>query len=326
MNRSIWVVPVLLAACFPVEHARNPDYDGPPPADAGLDATMPASDGGEKDGEGPDDGGGPVDCDGDDECPSTLPVCANHKCVGCIGAADCERFDATSACDTASGKCEACVENTDCVEPTKPICDAHACRSCASDLDCEPLGKICDESPGPFQGQCVQCTQAETDETRCGTKSCDPATRACTQTERGSAGICEACVADSECEVDHRCVAMNFQGTPLKPVGEGGGYCLKRTAAGPCDLPYGATPISRDSLSGAVVDSYCGLNEDKATCDAILQYSRPCSSCEGVPGSLCETVGAIGNRCTYACGSGAINECPESATCPSGTDSYCGKP
>ena len=52
----------------------------------------------------------------------------------------------------------------------------------SEDSECSG-GAICDEADGPFKGQCVECTQAASDEALCGGKSCNPAKRACTGTE-----------------------------------------------------------------------------------------------------------------------------------------------
>jgi hypothetical protein len=182
----------------------------------------------------------------------------------------------------------------------------------------------------------VQCTVA--DESACGGKSCNPATKACTNTTRGSVGYCKPCVADSECfggdkaDPDARCVPMEFNGVP-RP----GGFCLKRVAK-TCPTSIYKFPISTASLSGASKEAYCGIAQSLTRCEAVLDLvaSVACpdgldASC-GCPrdkdgkctapgqGGLCETVGVDDKRCTYPCG--AVSDCPGGKTCTS-EQPYC---
>jgi hypothetical protein len=194
------------------------------------------------------------------------------------------------------GECVACTtdnNNADCSHiPSRPQCDA---------------------------GLCVGCTVA-TEATNCGGNSCNPATRTCTATPRLSRGVCQPCVADSECTpVDgatHRCVRMNYQGTDL------GGFCLRAVPG--CAPPY-STGITRESLSGAASTTYCGIDQNMVTCDAVSALLRD-ASCANAGASecmaesaRCETVGVLADRCTYTCS--ASGQCPVGYPCGGG---YCG--
>jgi hypothetical protein len=140
-----------------------------------------------------------------------------------------------------------------------------------------------------------------------------------------SIDVCGRCVADSECKQDHRCIPMNFGGASR------GGYCMQRITGG-CSRPFGAAPIKRASLSGAAAEAYCGISEDKTSCEAVLALllGRVCadgqaSQC-GAEGAVCGNVNhATPPRCSYACETSI--DCPANIPCPvSGTDKFCGKP
>jgi hypothetical protein len=255
-------------------------------------------------------------------CADDKPVCLDDgSCAACSA-------DDTTACPTdkplcdEANACVACLENADCKSETAPVCSAGECVPCSNDAGCSDRGQICDTSTG----QCEGCTLAREAE-RCGENSCDPKTLACTGTQRGSVTICRACVADSECEADHRCIPMYF-GTGDSRV-ELGGRCMRRLAAG-CDEPYSAPRLTRGSLSGAAEDAYCGVAESRTSCEAILGLigGAKCedgsdATCNGA-GALCRAVNGTTHRCTYACESTAT--CPGDFPCAgSGADRYCGQ-
>lgn len=89
----------------------------------------------------------------------------------------------------------ACGNHPAVADGSPSACDAGSCSPCQTNDDCSHLTDttVCDVDAG----QCVQCTVAE--EAVCGGTSCNPATNTCTNTELGSVGSCEPCVADSEC-------------------------------------------------------------------------------------------------------------------------------
>lgn len=299
-----------------------------------------------------------VQCLENAQCGATDPVCNGNKCTGCTSKADCTARADAPACESTSGDCvectttdpakctaankvcktgaNSCVEcntSADCKDPTKPTCEANVCRACANDNDCS--GKM---SGGValdacLSGQCVDCRVDATDTKKdygcAGTLACNPTTRACSDRMKNSASTCSACLSDAECIADHRCVEMTYLGTALQPGGQSGGYCLPLISApGDCPIPYRATPVVRGSRSGAASDSFCGVNENKTTCEAIRAFGKGCSSggvsaC-GATGARCENVNGS-SLCTYSCGSGASDECPENRGCPAGSNSYCGQ-
>jgi hypothetical protein len=276
-------------------------------------------------------------CDSKMQCMHIpgLNTCNAGACVQC-NASDATACTGTAKplCQTNGTVCVACNTNVDCTDPTKPTCAANVCRTCQNDMEC--AGKVSGATTldACYAGQCFDCRVNPADtklDVGCSaTTSCNPATRTCTGKTKGSIGICAPCLADAECAAGHRCITMTYQGVEVRPGGASGGFCLQRTASGTCNSPYGAAPISRASRSGAAVDSYCGVNESVATCDAIRAFGPACtsdSSCD-IPegrdalGARCETVTGA-QRCTYSCGSGATPQCAEGYSCPSGTDSYC---
>jgi hypothetical protein len=313
-------------------------------ATGGLAAcTVITSPGDYEDGDPLDDGGFPGEdmatrCTGDADCPSgvcvdgacvecrdsgecsvDLPACVDGSCARCRDAGDCESFAGTPVCDD-EGACVGCLADSDCTDPSAARCDmaTQECVPCDAPSQCEGTGlTLCAE------GTCVECTTE--DETPCGDFSCDPADNTCTTTQRGTVSRCGACVADSECGLaDDRCVPMEFMGEPRE-----GGYCLKRGATG-CVQPYNSPTPERASLSGAAPEAYCGILEDRTTCEAVLDLiaSTSCATAEdcgaeGVADARCESVNMTPNKCTYDCGVAA--DCPSSTICGA-AGAYCGAP
>ncbi len=250
------------------------------------------------------------------------------ECVGCLKDSDCG--DDAPLCDTDLNVCVACLINSDC-SADMPVCDAGACSKCTTNDDCGDFSDtpVCDD----VSGSCVACTP-ETEETRCGAKSCNPATFECGPNDRESQGNCRSCISDSDCESNHQCVPMQYpSGTPRE-----GGYCLE--LSGSCGEPYTVLLSGRTTLSDVTGESYCGINEDLTTCDAVraLEDNLRCDSLlkgDGqcwpnggtvadaieVPGALCRKFeGIAGERCTYECEGN--QECPSAATvsvCGAGT-------
>jgi hypothetical protein len=299
-----------------------------------------------------------VQCLENAQCSSTDPVCSGNKCVGCTAKSDCSARSTTPACDVASGDCVECTaadatkctavnkvcksgSNTctecntsaDCTDPTKPTCEANVCRACAADNECTGKMNAGVALDACWNGQCVDCRVDAMDTKKdygcAGNAACNPVTRTCSDRMKNSANTCSPCLSDAECTTDHRCVEMSYQGTTLQPTGQAGGYCLALISApGDCPAPYGASPIVRSSRSGATMDSYCGVNETKATCEGIRAFGTRCpdgmvASCNAI-GARCENVNGS-MRCTYSCASGNSAECPETLSCASGSNSYCGQ-
>ena len=289
-----------------------------------------------------------VECTQRSHCEAPTPACdtGEHVCVECLASTDCD--DPTPVCDTDAQQCVECLRSTDCDDPT-PVCDTDAqecveclesedcadaaasrctstntCAACTNNADCAhiPGKNVCDG------GTCVQCTA--TNETACGANSCNPATKACTMTARGSVGMCRPCAADSEClggnqaDPDTRCVSMDFQA-----VTRPGGFCLKR-AARTCSRPY-MVATSRASLSGAPIETYCGIDQANVRCEAILDLiaSRTCTNADNTQcgcardrdgncvelgqGGICRNLLLANDRCTYQCGTD--EQCPNGVSC-----------
>jgi hypothetical protein len=262
-------------------------------------------------------------------CADETPICFdNSKCVECTATDDTQCTDPTPVCEAGGFKCVECNTSAECTDPNLAHCveDTNECDACEGDTDCNGI----DDLPRWCQaGACVECTAA-TEAEDCGVKSCDPRTSECTTTDVGSRATCETCVADSECgEGGNRCVLMEYDGRPYPDVQTG--FCLKSILlGGSCTNPY-RTVIRRTSLSGALADDYCGINEDLATCEAVraLLADDPCDPENGdldcpQPSGLCEELPGVLDRCTYLCSS--IVECvaPGSTCGPSGPGSYCG--
>lgn len=281
------------------------------------------------------------DCAAGEHC-----MAATGQCVGCLDASHCAGQASASFCDPATHTCTRCRDGMDadcgnvpglnvcqagtcvqcagarrdaCGEAAAACSASFACEGCKADADCQRFGKVCEEATGA----CVACT-VDSEAAQCGGKSCNPATHACTQTDRASVDVCSTCVADSECKADHRCIPMNFRGESR------GGYCMKRLSSG-CRPPFGATLLKRASLSGAAAEDYCGIAEDSTSCEAVvaLLMDRSCADgqalrCEA-EGAVCGNVSGFTERCSYTCATSS--DCPANSPCPlSGTDKYCGRP
>ena len=288
-----------------------------------------------------------VGCRTNTDCPVSTPVCSptTHTCGPCTARTDCNGRATAPACNTTTGACTLCdVPNEsadcgglrcfnqvsctqcramtvaiDCQSPTAARCDSTGtCAACTSNADC---GHISGGRNRCDAGTCVQCTVA-TESADCGTKSCNPATRTCTTTDRFTRQQCQSCVADNDClqgGATVRCIRMNYQGA------DRGGYCLR--AAPGCVRPFGVI-IPAISLSGAASANYCGVDQSVTTCDAVLTLrdglqcpSGSATECMAA-GALCETVSGLANQCTYPCGGAAACLPSEpGASCNAG---YCG--
>src|SRR5512133_2336424 len=274
-------------------------------------------------------------CTANTHCSGTTPVCDTdtNVCVECLSSANCTGASKPQ-CNEDKKICVECLSNADCKTATASLCNTttNTCSPCSADADCTQITgtNVCLTDVTGQPNQCVQCTAAN--ETACGANSCNPKTSACTATPRGSVDICRACLADSECiggniaSSTARCVPMTFKGA----AHGAGGYCLQRTGAG-CSQPYSVS-VSAISLSGAVSESYCGVNQAATTCEAVLDLvaAKTCavdSECGGDRGGLCKPISIVApaNRCTIPCISAA--ECLQApapgSVCSPPTTPYC---
>jgi hypothetical protein len=252
------------------------------------------------------------------DCPLTQPHCSpDATCVECLQDAHC----APNVC--ADGACVACKQNSDCTDPASSRCVQNACMPCAASADCAHIAglTVCDQS------QCVQCTGA--DYAPCGVAPggdpyiCDALGRTCsTMNTRHSAGTCNPCVSDAQCEPGQLCVMQYFDevgDAPDQGEVEVAYVCLWRQDAtepgapmGDCanTRPYVAPRAGSRSIEGTQA-AVCGLRA--TTCAGYKDYSiKPCSgladdaSC-GDPrftsDAHCEMVAASTYECTTPCGS-----------------------
>jgi hypothetical protein len=240
--------------------------------------------------------------------------------------------DPTPQCDVASMKCVACLADSDCKTPEAARCVMGVCTKCNASTQCKdhPGTTICDTTAG----KCVECNLGE--ETTCSTgKTCDLVAKKCVAVGPGTVKNCEACTNDVQCEQGAACVALNFK---MQPHGH---FCLKAASPTCPSRPF-QVPLMKPSISGKATATYCGINEDEATCQAVnaMVAGWVCPSNKdgmcgpmnmpevAVPGALCKTVGVAPSTCTYSCAS--TPECPNGpiqGTCGTGTKSppgWCG--
>jgi len=286
----------------------------------------------------PGDGG--VDAGSCGICPVVRPVCTDAlECVQCTADDDDYCTERSLICDLDSSTCIECTGDRDCTDPAAARCDTGICVPCTENEQCDQVDGLdgkdnaCNE-----EGLCVDCTP-ETEVSTCDqNRACDPATNECTEIRVGALDVCEECVADSQCGDDenpsdaHRCVPMFYLNPEARFPDSDTGFCLKTTAGG-CERPYSVTLFGRSSLSDPTAeDDYCGINEDRVTCPAVLallsDIQCPSGADDECPiGGICRDVGSLQDRCTYLCELPA--QCPAGApadTCPDsgGGENYCG--
>lgn len=264
---------------------------------------------------------GPSACD--PECSGDTPRCVEGECVecdvesdeGCGGATPfCESTDEGDRCVECNSpgsdegcsdsfcsddfKCVTCLDNDVCQDRTESKCEDAG----TSDAECV----ACEEAPdcthidGMNQCQdetCVQCTPATEDED-CDGNVCDPATYTCTERTIGSAGSCESCVSDSNCQGEFYCIPLKFDGSFH------GNYCMPAAPNNSACPVVFSEPDDRETISGAEVN-VCLIRESLMTCEALSVFDESCDSGSAddctvdgapAPGARCES-----ERCTYGC-------------------------
>ncbi len=260
-----------------------------------------------------------VPCDG--ACTAPNPICdvPSDTCVECLEEGDCAA-GAKKKCDTTAKACVECLAATDCGDAKTAKCDGGACVKCTSNDDCAHVaGKtVCDTAAG----ECVECTG--TDYASCGLSMgtplvCDSLKRTCSNKKEHSAGLCQVCLNDQQCNAGQLCVKETF-GDPAKDVGY---FCFATQAAASgadCTLstnqPFTKLFAKQTSVDGTTAD-VCGLS--KSTCVASNQFgAQSCatsmaaddSKCGFAPGkdSKCVALGPSQFRCTMTCG--FDDDCP----------------
>jgi len=278
-------------------------------------------------------------------CPDEEPVCLDDMmtCVECTAEETGACTSTAPVCDPDTNTC-VCRDDADCKDRAFAQCNTETreCIPCNDNTQCDgvdgllnPTNNVCNSD-----NVCVDCT-LETEAESCPpNRTCNPSTSECTGQAAGSLEVCESCVADSECgdDVDQspsdnfRCVPMFYPNEETPFPDTGGGFCLETFALGGCEQPYAIRINERASLSDPTLRSYCGINEDLATCPAVraLKTNQTCPGGEDTEcpeSGLCRAVGGLSDRCTYRCSD--VVECKEpgipGSTCDSpDMDDYCG--
>lgn len=265
-----------------------------------------------------------VECIDGTTCSAGKPACdlPANTCVECTGSTDCK--DSTKPfCDQAAEKCVACLRQADCSSATASACNSGQCQACAKDADCSNIvGKgVCDA------GTCVQCTGKKF--AACGQDAgtplvCDSLKRTCSTSKQQSAGLCQACITDAQCNAGEMCVLDKF-GSPAVDVGYFCHWKQGDTAnLAPADCTANGQPyvgVQKNALSvDGTVSDICTLAV--STCVARNQFrSKDCAvasvpsdaTCGVSPAkdSKCVQFGATTYRCTMTCLS--IDDCPGTA-------------
>jgi hypothetical protein len=272
-----------------------------------------------------------VQCAAKADCTeSAKPACdlTAHACVQCAAKADCTD-PAKPLCDTTLKQCVTCLAQSDCLNPAASACNAGQCQPCSKDAECSNIaGKgVCSA------GNCVRCTG--TNFSACGQDAgtafvCDSLKHTCSTSKQHSSGLCQACLADAQCNAGEICVLDRF-GSPPKDVGYFCHWKQGDTANGaPADCFTGGQPyvgVQKNAVSvDGITSDICGLAV--STCVARNQFrakdcliaSAPSDAACGVSpakDSKCLQVGTSGNyRCTMTCGSDV--DCPSPFTCNTG--------
>jgi hypothetical protein len=270
-----------------------------------------------------------VECVKKTDCTAApKSVCnGSNACVECVASTDCTANATKTVCNTTTSACVGCLGNTDCKDATASLCNTstNACSPCTVDADCGAIsGKgVCSA------GTCVQCTVDK--ETACGANSCNPSTKTCTATARGTRDYCQTCLADSECIGGNlatptaRCVPMTYGAASEAH----GAYCLQVATVVNCTSPFKVNIVAK-SLSGTD-GTYCGINQAATTCEAVndLIASKACTQadstteCGGGKGGLCKNFSLTTTpdlRCTIPCS--LTSDCAGTLVCTSALP-YC---
>lgn len=174
----------------------------------------------------------PVDgqgtCGIDIDCPASLPICLAFQCAKCTANMECaghsDNGTATGVCDTASGRCVACVQSTDCTaDPAKPVCAGNQCVACTTSGQCSSRG-----DGGVSAGVCDTTT-----------------------------GRCVACVKSSECTADPtKPVCVGNLCAPCQSSASPANECRAKSSAAPvCDSTSGR-------CVGCLTNDHCGGGAD----------------------------------------------------------------
>lgn len=246
--------------------------------------------------------------------PGAEATCSQGSC----GLACAEGFFPCTGPDCPA-QCVECSRHSDCTSPERSRCYQGRCQGCATSQDCadRPATPVCN----PQNGTCIECTPSESG--ACDGDSCDPTTNRCTDTATRSLDTCDRCKADIECQDYQRCIPMNFAGQDRPD-----GYCMNIESLGACQQPF-PIHLERVSLSGHPLTRYCGVREEKITCEAYQDFGNRCEEDDD-----CGTTGLDDANCTwfsggpeprYRCSYPCTNneDCPNGAFCTSPNNGFC---
>jgi hypothetical protein len=192
-----------------------------------------------------------------------------------------------------------------------------------ADFDCAQVtGKnVCLTGDATLPNQCVQCTGKKY--AACGKLEgadlvCDSDSHRCsTDTTAKSAGLCQPCIADAQCEAGQLCAQQMYKGKLV------GNFCFWKQGDTESKAPKDCTVeknrpyvnVAEDVVSvDGEVATLCTLAA-VTTCVALNQYRTKDCALAGVPDdencgfasgedSMCVPFGSLGSYlCTTACGS-----------------------
>jgi hypothetical protein len=179
-------------------------------------------------------------CAGDGECKSApYTKCAapyssasyNHCQKPCASDTDCAGLSGLKTCNQGTGKCVACMKDSDCTSSYYKYCMASngQCVQCRSDADCaaNKTYKFC----AAASGKCVECKTAADCAGNPFAKICDPTSG------------CEECKKDADCGVGslgNRCSGSIC-------VCATDADCAGRTAGNKCDTSMQACSCTVDA-------------------------------------------------------------------------------
>ena len=232
-----------------------------------------------------------VECTKDANCSGATPACdaASNTCVQCTKDGNCSGN--TPFCNTTQNTCIQCRTSSDCTSASASACVAGTCTGCSADADCSHItgNTVCKLPPasidaGTDTGSCVQCTGAKY--SACGQSAtstplvCDSLSNTCSTQAQASAGLCQTCVSDAQCQAGEMCVNEVFNGSSV------GYFCFYKQGAtgapavcGNPSRPYSGLLKNASSIDGQVAD-ICSLRV--STCTALNQFSQTsCTSSTG---------------------------------------------
>jgi hypothetical protein len=238
---------------------------------------------------------------GNSDCGNlSKPTCsANELCTTCGAGTDCQGHAGHLACNTGTGACVACVDNTTC---TNKSCNTstNTCVNCNGTTQLctgSPAGNDCDTGPG----NCVVCTSDVT----CG--GIDPNNPSC----KVSNHTCEACTAAPFTGTDNGC--SDYSTTKkCKP----NGTCVQCLSKADCTDPNNPVCNGSNQCTTCSGDADCSNFPDSPICDGSSHHCRACSQivsgdCQSL--SLNTPVCNIDGSCS-ACGSTADCEAIDTTT------------